>query len=82
MKQFLFYIFCIPPIVAGFLIMGLLYRFVLYPLIPSVTALIIVALLVCYVVLVGVAFALIGTEKLFIQKFYKEVRNQENINLL
>ncbi len=83
MQQVLFYIFCLPPILIGFLIMGLLYRYVIYPFSPSMTAIITITLLVCFVIFIGVAFAIIGVEKLYIHKFFKDIsQNQEEINLL
>lgn len=67
----------------GLLIVILLYKYVIYPFSPSVTALIIILLLVWFVIFIGVAFAIIGMEKLYIHKFFKDIpQNQEEINLL
>ena len=83
MQQVLFYIFCLPPVVIGFLIMGLLYRYVIYPFSSSVTALLTITLIVWFVIFVGVAFTIIGMEKLYIRKFFKDIPdNQNEINLL
>lgn len=82
-QQVLFYIFCLPPIVIGFLIMSLLYIYVIYPFSPSVTALITITMLVWFVVFIGVAFSIIGIEKLYIHKFFNDIpKSQEEINIL
>lgn len=70
-------------IVIGFLIVSLLYIYVIYPFSPSVTALITITLLVWFVVFIGVAFSIIGIEKLYIHKFFNDIpKSQEEINIL
>lgn len=83
LQQLLLFAFCIPAIAIGLLIMGLLYRFVIYPYSPTMTVLLVVTLIVFAVILAGIGFAEIGMEKLYIYKFFRNIpNNQDEINLL
>lgn len=83
LQQLLFFAFCIPIMLIGFLITGLLYKFVIYPFSPTMTVLLVVTLIVCAVIFVGIGFAEIGMEKLYIYIFFRNLPdNQDEINLL
>ncbi|MCH5161743.1 MAG: hypothetical protein J1G04_06905 [Clostridiales bacterium] len=78
LQQFLFFVFCIPAIAIGFLIMTLLYNFVIYPFSTTVAVWVAVSLIVFAVILMGIGFAEIGMEKLYIYKFFKNTVNNQN----
>ena len=82
-RLFLFYLFCIPIMIIGCLICWLIYYYLIYTFSSTMTILATVTLIVFAVIFIGVGFAFIGMEKLYIRKFFNDLpKNQTEKELL
>lgn len=77
-RQMLFYVFCIPALIVGLVIMALLYKYVIYPFSPSWTVVITVTILTWFIIFIGVGFAVIGVEKLYLRIYFKDLPQNQN----
>ncbi len=78
LRQALFCLFGIPVILLGLLSFYIIYRYAIFPFSPSMAILVTISLIVFAVIYIGVGFALIGMEKLYLYIIFKDIPQQQN----